>query len=80
MFALWRAAVLEVALLALTGTTAYGFTSYANEFIDPTRLMNVTQDPSLTQAKASVVIWADQYNAMGPWSASLTQASRMKHH
>ena len=71
--------VLLLALGALP-TTIHSLTSYANDFIDPNYILGNKFPPNTAIAQKTIVKWADQYAALGPWStclASLTSSRGM---
>lgn len=56
-----------VSVLALA-PAALGFTDYANDFVDPGYVLLKDFNTSTAAAQASIVDWANDLAAQGPWS------------
>ncbi|KAH9947891.1 chondroitin AC/alginate lyase [Amylocystis lapponica] len=57
-------------------------TSYANDFVDPRYVLSRTFSPNTVEAQKTIVLWADQLAAKGPWSVMnkpITPPSGNKH-
>ena len=66
------------ALLLVLGalpTVVHALTSYANDFVDPDYIVGRSFPANTVIAQNTIVQWADQYAALGPWSASLLTSS-----
>ena len=66
-------------VLALSAASAHAFTNYANDFIDPQIILSKDFSNITVMAQETIVNWADQLAAMGPWSgycASVFMACR----
>ncbi|KII91574.1 hypothetical protein PLICRDRAFT_105018 [Plicaturopsis crispa FD-325 SS-3] len=56
--------------------------SYANDFVDPDYILARSFNETTTAAQQSIIQWADEYTAKGPWSVmnkSVTPPSGNKH-
>ncbi|KAF7972128.1 hypothetical protein HWV62_18852 [Athelia sp. TMB] len=62
---LWLSTLLSALTLA---PAVLGFTDYANDFPDPTYVLSKDFNTSTTGAQATIVAWADDLAAQGPWS------------
>jgi hypothetical protein len=59
-----------IIVVAALAQTAFGFVSYADEFVPPSLLLppNDKFDGNVSLASATVVDWADAFASLGPWS------------
>jgi hypothetical protein len=55
-------------ILGALPTTVYSLTSYANDFVDPNYILGRNFPASTAIAQKTILKWADQYAALGPWS------------
>ncbi|KAK7679627.1 hypothetical protein QCA50_017339 [Cerrena zonata] len=67
------AGVSRLALVAATfyltiAPTVYSYTSYANDFVDPTLILSNSFSPTTIDAQQTIISWADELLAQGPWS------------
>jgi len=63
------------ALLLVLGTlptTVHSLTSYANDFVDPDYIAGKQFPANTVIAQKTIVQWANEYAALGPWSTCLT--------
>ena len=68
MVAFLRAIVLSfLAAYALAVDLNIGFTSYDNDFIEPSYILGKNWNPTTVVAQESIVQWADWLTAQGPW-------------
>ncbi|KAH9903346.1 chondroitin AC/alginate lyase [Cubamyces lactineus] len=61
---------------------AHSFTSYANDFVDPTYILGKKFGNTTTEAQATIVQWAQDLAAQGPWSVmnkTVTPPTGSKH-
>ena len=66
--ALLRAIALSLlAALALADGLNIGFTSYDNDFIEPSYILGKNWNGTTVVAQESIVQWADWLAAQGPW-------------
>lgn len=49
---------------------AHALTSYANDFVDPDLILNGNFGPTTMGAQRTIVQWAQELDAKGPWSES----------
>ena len=66
------------ALLLVLGalpTAVHSLTSYANDFVDPDYIVGKKFPANTVIAQKTIVQWADQYAALGPWSMCLALLS-----
>ena len=69
--ALLRAIVLSLlAAHSLADDLNIGFTSYDNDFIEPSYILGGNWNGTTVVAQESIVQWADWLAAQGPWCAS----------
>lgn len=61
-----RAARLLV--LGVLPTAVHSLTSYANDFVNPDYIVGRKFPSNTVVAQKTIIQWADQYAAMGPWS------------
>jgi hypothetical protein len=72
MVALLRAIVLSLlAVHSLADDLNIGFSSYDNDFIEPSYILGKDWNPTTVVAQESIVQWADWLAAQGPWCASI---------
>jgi hypothetical protein len=50
---------------------ALGIVSYDNDFVDPHYVMSKSFNTSTAGSQQTIVEWADQLAAQGPWSEQL---------
>lgn len=67
------AGVSQLAFVAATfyltiAPTVYSYTSYANDFVDPTLILSKSFSPTTIDAQQTIISWADELLAQGPWS------------
>ncbi|KAF9781242.1 chondroitin AC/alginate lyase [Thelephora terrestris] len=55
-------------ILGALPTTVYSLTSYANDFVDPNYILGRNFPANTAIAQKTILKWADQYAALGPWS------------
>ena len=67
MLILCKLSVLSLALGVLP-TAVYSLTNYANDFVDPDYIVGKKFPANTAIAQRTIVRWADQYAAFGPWS------------
>ena len=64
---LLSATALSVLVLS---TPVLSFTSYANDFIDPNTILSKDFSNVTAEAQETIMLWADQLAAKGPWCES----------
>ena len=69
--ALLRAIVLSLLALHSLADLNIGFTSYDNDLIEPGYVLGKNWNATTVVAQESIVQWADQLAAQGPWCASI---------
>lgn len=57
-------------VLAALTPTVRSLTNYANDFVDPEYIVGRKFPANTVIAQKTIVQWADQYAALGPWSVS----------
>ena len=73
MVALLRAIVLSfLAAYSLAVDLNIGFTSYDNDFIEPSYILGKNWNPTTVVAQESIVQWADWLAAQGPWCTCIS--------
>lgn len=68
----------RIPCLALAAATFYltilpgvhSYTSYSNDFVDPTLILSKSFPPTTIDAQQTIISWADELLAQGPWSTS----------
>lgn len=71
MVALLRAIVLSLlAAHSLADDLNIGFSSYDNDFLEPSYILGKNWNPTTVVAQESIVQWADWLAAQGPWSVT----------
>ena len=61
---LWLSTLVSALALA---PAVLGFTDYANDFPDPSYVVSKDFNTSTAGAQATIVAWADDLAAQGPW-------------
>ncbi len=69
--ALLRAIVLSFLAVHSLADLNVGFSSYANDFIEPSYILGKNWSATTVVAQESIVQWADLLAAQGPWCASI---------
>ena len=54
----------------ILSTPVLSFTSYANDFIDPNIILSRDFSNVTAEAQETIMLWADQLAAKGPWCES----------
>jgi hypothetical protein len=72
--ALLRAIVLSLLALHSLADLNIGFTSYDNDFIEPSYILGKNWNATTVVAQESIVQWADWLAAQGPWSVTTSKS------
>lgn len=65
---MYQLTTLFISLFALTSTVFGTIVSYDNDFVDPKYVLSKSFNTSTAASQQTIVEWADQLAAQGPWS------------
>ncbi|KAH8978621.1 chondroitin AC/alginate lyase [Lactarius akahatsu] len=71
--ALLRAVVLSLFAVHSLADLNIGFSSYANDFIEPSYILGKNWNATTAVAQESIIQWADSLAAQGPWSVTTSK-------
>jgi len=66
---MYRPTTLLAALVVIP--VVAGIVSYDNDFVDPTYILSKAFNTSTAASQQTIVDWADQLAAQGPWSKQI---------